>query len=54
MWILSVLLIPITLFHIFRFLLWDCDGRKYSYYIEVSVDNAEWHKVADKTSESCK
>lgn len=34
-------------------LLWDCDDRTYSYYIEVSNDQRSWVKVADKSGESC-
>lgn len=37
-----------------RLLLWDCDERSYSYYIEVSVDQKSWTKVTDKTQESCR
>ena len=37
-----------------RLLLWDCDDRLYSYYIEVSTDQKNWTKVADKSQESCK
>lgn len=37
-----------------RLLLWDCDDRSYSYYIEVSTDQRTWELVADKTNESCK
>ncbi|VDO78593.1 unnamed protein product [Heligmosomoides polygyrus] len=31
-----------------RLLLWDCDDRYYSYYIEVSVDQINWVKVIDR------
>ena len=37
-----------------RLLLWDCDGRSYSYYVEVSVDQLVWELVADKTHEGCR
>lgn len=37
-----------------RLLLWDCDDRSYSYYIEVSTDQKTWHTVADKRNEPCK
>ena len=37
-----------------RLLLWDCDDRTYSYYIEVSNDQKSWTKVVDKTQEACK
>lgn len=35
-------------------LLWDCDLRAYSYYVEVSVNNIDWVMVADKTKEQCR
>lgn len=37
-----------------RLLLWDCDGRCYSYYVEVSNDQQRWTRVADKTQEACR
>ena len=37
-----------------RLLLWDCDGRSYSYYIEVSTNQQHWTVVADKTKEACR
>jgi len=37
-----------------RLLLWDCDDRTYSYYIEVSYDQRNWVKVVDKTKEKCR
>ena len=37
-----------------RLLLWDCDERAYSYYIEVSTDQKQWTRVADKSQEECK
>ena len=37
-----------------RLLLWDCDDRSYSYYIEVSLDQKKWETVIDKTKERCK
>ncbi|KHN80456.1 BTB/POZ domain-containing protein 9 [Toxocara canis] len=37
-----------------RLLLWDCDDRHYSYYIEVSCDQSSWTRVADRTQEQCK
>lgn len=37
-----------------RLLLWDCDDRSYSYYIEVSTDQQNWQLVADKKKELCK
>ena len=35
-------------------LLWDCDARTYSYYVEVSTDQNTWVKVADKTKQACR
>lgn len=37
-----------------RLLLWDCDERWYSYYIEISCNGWEWEMVADRTRENCK
>lgn len=37
-----------------RLLLWDCDDRSYSYYIESSVNIWEWEMVVDNTRENCK
>ncbi|TFK09276.1 cytochrome P450 2K4-like [Platysternon megacephalum] len=37
-----------------RLLLWDCDDRSYSYYIEVSTNQQQWTMVADRTKVSCK
>lgn len=37
-----------------RLLLWDIDNRTYSYYIEVSTDQVNWHQVLDKRNEMCK
>ncbi|XP_060523915.1 BTB/POZ domain-containing protein 9 [Cylas formicarius] len=37
-----------------RLLLWDCDDRSYSYYIESSVDIWDWEMVVDNTREGCK
>ena len=37
-----------------RLLLWDTDKRSYSYYVEVSVDQQNWHIVADKRKEFCR
>lgn len=34
-------------------LLWDCDDRSYSYYVEVSVNLWDWVLVWDKTRENC-
>lgn len=38
----------------YRLLLWDCDDRSYSYYIEVSGNSWSWVLVADKTREACR
>lgn len=35
-------------------LLWDCDHRSYSYYIETSYDNITWSKAVDKQTVACK
>ncbi|XP_011505483.1 PREDICTED: BTB/POZ domain-containing protein 9 [Ceratosolen solmsi marchali] len=37
-----------------RLLLWDCDDRSYSYYIQVSSDLKNWELIVDKTKESCR
>jgi len=37
-----------------RLLLWDCDNRSYSYYIETSYDNVSWSKVIDKQAIACR
>ncbi|CAF4482884.1 unnamed protein product, partial [Rotaria sp. Silwood2] len=37
-----------------RLLLWDCDNRSYSYYIETSYDNVTWSKVVDKRNVACR
>ncbi|XP_037541597.1 BTB/POZ domain-containing protein 9 [Nematolebias whitei] len=37
-----------------RLLLWDCDERSYSYYIEVSTNQQLWTKVVDRTRVSCR
>ncbi|CAN7995103.1 unnamed protein product [Ixodes pacificus] len=37
-----------------RLLLWDCDSRQYSYYVEVSVDQQNWTMVADRRQELCR
>lgn len=34
-----------------RILLWDCDERTYSFYIETSVNAHDWETVVDKKSE---
>jgi BTB/POZ domain-containing protein 9 len=37
-----------------KLLLWDCDERSYSYYIEVSVNQRDWEVVCDRTREACR
>ena len=38
----------------YRLLLWDCDDRRYSYYIEVSNNrDGNWHKVWDRSNSPC-
>lgn len=37
-----------------RLLLWDCDDRCYSYYIETSVNNTDWEMVVDKSRDPCR
>uniref|UniRef100_A0A8C8DAY3 BTB/POZ domain-containing protein 9 n=1 Tax=Oryzias sinensis TaxID=183150 RepID=A0A8C8DAY3_9TELE len=37
-----------------RLLLWDCDERSYSYYIEVSTDQQHWVRVVDRTKVACR
>ncbi|XP_034941957.1 BTB/POZ domain-containing protein 9 [Chelonus insularis] len=37
-----------------RLLLWDCDDRSYSYYIEVSKNSWHWDRVIDKSNEQCR
>ncbi|CAL1546096.1 unnamed protein product [Lymnaea stagnalis] len=37
-----------------RLLLWDCDDRSYSFYIEVSTDQLKWTQIVDKHHEACK
>lgn len=37
-----------------RLLLWDCDDRSYSYYIEVSTNQRSWEMVCNRSREKCK
>lgn len=37
-----------------RLLLWDCDDRSYSYYIEVSTNQQQWTMVGDRTKVPCR
>ena len=40
--------------HTMRLLLWDCDDRSYSFYIEVSVNQRDWEVVCDRTKDYCR
>lgn len=35
-------------------LLWDCDKRSYSFYIETSVDRSNWDRIIDFTKYRCR
>ncbi|XP_001605281.2 BTB/POZ domain-containing protein 9 [Nasonia vitripennis] len=37
-----------------KMLLWDRDGRSYSYYIEVSMDEKDWVRVIDHSQYFCR
>lgn len=37
-----------------RLLLWDCDERSYSYYVELSTNQQHWVKVIDRTKVACR
>lgn len=37
-----------------RLLLWDCDNRSYSYYIDTSYDNVTWSKAVDRQTVACR
>ncbi|CAB3234779.1 unnamed protein product [Arctia plantaginis] len=37
-----------------RMLLWDCDYRHYSYYVETSLNYRDWEMVCDRTREACR
>ena len=37
-----------------RLLLWDCDDRSYSYYIEVSRNEKDWDLVCDRSEAPCR
>ena len=43
----------ITLF-CYRLLLWDCDDRSYSYYIEVSRNEKDWDIICDRSEVPCR
>ena len=34
-----------------RVLLWDCDSRTYSFYIETSINQKDWEIAVDKRDE---
>ncbi|CAB0001956.1 unnamed protein product [Nesidiocoris tenuis] len=36
-----------------KLLLWDCDDRSYSYYIEVSENRREWEVIWDRRHDHC-
>ena len=44
----------IHLFIISRLLLWDCDERSYSYFIEVSNNEKDWEVVWDRSKVPCR
>ena len=48
------LLICFTQFCSCSLLLWDCDDRTYSYYIEVSNDRQSWDVVSDHRNDECR
>ncbi|GBP56853.1 hypothetical protein EVAR_41489_1 [Eumeta japonica] len=37
-----------------RMLLWDCDYRHYSYYVETSINYWDWEMVCDRTRDTCR
>jgi len=36
-----------------KLLLWDCDDRSYSYYVEVSINQRDWISVCDRSRQPC-
>lgn len=50
---LSLILDRQTFFS-YSLLLWDCDDRTYSYYIEVSNDRHHWELVCDHRNDECR
>jgi len=34
-------------------LLWDCDDRRYSFYVEVSTNARDWTTVCDRSRQPC-
>lgn len=51
---ISIQLAQPYLINSMRILLWDCDNRSYSYFVETSLDQANWTIVADKRNEACR
>jgi hypothetical protein len=43
----------VVIYDDFRLLLWDCDDRRYSYYIEVSNNKSDWEMIWDRSKEYC-
>jgi len=39
---------------VYRLLLWDCDERSYSYYVELSTNQQHWVRVIDHTKVACR
>lgn len=44
---------PSIINHI-KILLWDRDLRSYSYYIELSMEQKDWHRVIDYSNYACR
>jgi BTB/POZ domain-containing protein 9 len=44
---------PVFLNHV-NMRLWDNDGRYYSYYVEVSIDQKKWKKIVDYSQYACR
>ncbi len=38
---------------LYRLLLWDCDDRRYSFYVEVSTNARDWTTVCDRSRQPC-
>lgn len=51
---ITVELGTICLINHIKMLLWDRDGRAYSYFIEVSVNQTHWERVIDHTQYHCR
>ena len=43
----------LVIFCFFRLLLWDCDDRRYSFYVEVSTNSREWTTICDRSRQPC-